>query len=510
MDYRRRSQAYDGVLRARRYPDVSGNFPDLHSLSSHAPNQAIREGRQHEDEAYELDRVHGQAPPRPVRSPARMKSSHPRHRATAGPPDGYGTEQHSPAMPSRSPQVLQMGEQPKTRKAYKDGRLTAYPTSCFIGQAFGNKNTAPLDDEGICELIFDVDPSPFLEDACPPQTPAQVDGLVIGRFVGNLNSGRISGNVEVGSDPETDIPCLLPKPPKPPPVPFRQMGENKPWVKHLREDTPRARGTEGSGRSTQRSQSDLFQADTNKVACLITTIDLATTLSLEWAAQSLRLSEYHRDSKAPVLSSLNVTNERPDGDQGSSRRRPKAYSRHERDNRFSGTSRLSNSHLCVSLCNLADANDANRARRIELECISIHALKELNKLVKKLAEKSDAFLASGILIRQIPRLLGPGLSKGPRPRLSRKRPQQQGRRGLFDHQCQLREVPYLGVAVSHADMVDEQVLANVMLSVNLLASLRSRTSNLSTPNPPWTTPAPSSTKPFTLFWYLTLGLGRRL
>jgi large subunit ribosomal protein L10Ae len=32
--------------------------------------------------------------------------------------------------------------------------------------------------------------------------------------------------------------------------------------------------------------------------------------------------------------------------------------------------------------------------------------------VKKLAKKYDAFLASETLIKQIPRLLGPGLSKG--------------------------------------------------------------------------------------------------
>ena len=52
-------------------------------------------------------------------------------------------------------------------------------------------------------------------------------------------------------------------------------------------------------------------------------------------------------------------------------------------------------------------------------CLSIYlslpAARRLNKnkkLVKKLAKKYDAFLASEALIKQIPRLLGPGLSKG--------------------------------------------------------------------------------------------------
>ena len=39
-------------------------------------------------------------------------------------------------------------------------------------------------------------------------------------------------------------------------------------------------------------------------------------------------------------------------------------------------------------------------------------LNKNKKLVKKLAKKYDAFIASEALIRQIPRLLGPGLSKG--------------------------------------------------------------------------------------------------
>lgn len=50
--------------------------------------------------------------------------------------------------------------------------------------------------------------------------------------------------------------------------------------------------------------------------------------------------------------------------------------------------------------------------------MSADDLKKLNKnkkLIKKLARKYDAFLASDSLIKQIPRLLGPGLSKGNSP-----------------------------------------------------------------------------------------------
>jgi ribosomal protein L1 len=41
-----------------------------------------------------------------------------------------------------------------------------------------------------------------------------------------------------------------------------------------------------------------------------------------------------------------------------------------------------------------------------------YRLNKNKKLVKKLAKKYDAFLSSETLIKQIPRLLGPGLSKG--------------------------------------------------------------------------------------------------
>lgn len=49
--------------------------------------------------------------------------------------------------------------------------------------------------------------------------------------------------------------------------------------------------------------------------------------------------------------------------------------------------------------------------------MDVESLKKLNKnkkLVKKLAKKHQAFLASESVIKQIPRLLGPGLNKAGR------------------------------------------------------------------------------------------------
>ena len=63
---------------------------------------------------------------------------------------------------------------------------------------------------------------------------------------------------------------------------------------------------------------------------------------------------------------------------------------------------------------LGDQHDIDRAKHHGVDAMSADDLKKLNKnkkLIKKLARKYDAFVASDALIRQIPRLLGPGLSK---------------------------------------------------------------------------------------------------
>lgn len=69
----------------------------------------------------------------------------------------------------------------------------------------------------------------------------------------------------------------------------------------------------------------------------------------------------------------------------------------------------------MSICILGDQHDLDRAKHGGIDAMSADDLKKLNKnkkLIKKLARKYDAFVASDSLIKQIPRLLGPGLSKG--------------------------------------------------------------------------------------------------
>ena len=66
------------------------------------------------------------------------------------------------------------------------------------------------------------------------------------------------------------------------------------------------------------------------------------------------------------------------------------------------------------MCLLGDQQHIDEAKSLGMDAMSADDLKKLNKdkkKVKKLAKSYDAFLASDTLIKQIPRLLGPGLNK---------------------------------------------------------------------------------------------------
>merc|ERR1739841_359799 len=144
----------------------------------------------------------------------------------------------------------------------------------------------------------------------------------------------------------------------------------------------------------------------------------------------------------------------------------------QRDKRFSGTIKLPHvPRPRMSICILADAADIDRAKLIELEYMSVDDLKKLNKnkkLVKKLAKKYDAFLASDALIKQIPRLLGPGLNKaGKFPTLLTHNDNMEGK--ILDLKStikfQMKKVLCLSVAVGNVSMTEEELVYNIHLSI---------------------------------------------
>merc|ERR1712241_618495 len=148
----------------------------------------------------------------------------------------------------------------------------------------------------------------------------------------------------------------------------------------------------------------------------------------------------------------------------------------QKDKRFAGTVKLR--HIPKpkqKICILGDQVHCDQAN--DLPHMSLDDLKKLNKdkkLVKKLAKRYDGFLASESLIRQIPRVLGPGLNKAgkfPAPivhgdsLVSR----------IEDTKCtikfRMKKVLCLAVCVGHVNMSQEELFQNITLAINFLVSL---------------------------------------
>merc|ERR1711981_437987 len=102
--------------------------------------------------------------------------------------------------------------------------------------------------------------------------------------------------------------------------------------------------------------------------------------------------------------------------------------------------------------------------------MSADDLKKLNKdkkLVKKLAKRYDAFMASESLIKQIPRLLGPGLNKaGKFPTMLTHQDNMVGKTNDIKAtvKFQMKKVLCLNVAVGNVSMTEDQVVQNLKLS----------------------------------------------
>merc|ERR1711990_366670 len=150
----------------------------------------------------------------------------------------------------------------------------------------------------------------------------------------------------------------------------------------------------------------------------------------------------------------------------------------QKDKRFSGTVKLPNvARKNFSVCVLGNQAHIDEAVKFGVPHMSVEDLKKLNKdkkLVKKLAKKYDAFLASDALIRQIPRLLGPGLNKaGKFPSILAQGDDMCAK--IADMRAtikfQMKKVLCLAVAVGDVNMNDDQLVQNINMSINFLVSL---------------------------------------
>merc|ERR1712004_331284 len=150
----------------------------------------------------------------------------------------------------------------------------------------------------------------------------------------------------------------------------------------------------------------------------------------------------------------------------------------QKDKRFSGTVKLKyvprkKFRVCIS----GDQAHCDEAKSKDLPSMSADDLKKLNKdkkKVKNLAKSYDAFLCSDTLIKQIPRLLGPGLNKaGKFPALITHNDDIEAK--VLDLKStikfQMKKVLCLNVAVGNVEMTEEELAQNVHLAMNFLVSL---------------------------------------
>ncbi|KAI1721651.1 ribosomal protein l1p/L10e family domain-containing protein [Ditylenchus destructor] len=150
----------------------------------------------------------------------------------------------------------------------------------------------------------------------------------------------------------------------------------------------------------------------------------------------------------------------------------------QKDKRFSGTVRLKTiPRPKLKVCVLGDQQHIDEASANGLPCMSADDLKKLNKdkkLIKNLAKSYDAFVASESLIKQIPRILGPGLNKaGKFPSVVS---HNETLTSKIDEikatvKFQMKKVLCLSVAIGHVEMTQEELVSNISLGINFLVSL---------------------------------------
>merc|ERR1719469_1227024 len=150
----------------------------------------------------------------------------------------------------------------------------------------------------------------------------------------------------------------------------------------------------------------------------------------------------------------------------------------QRDKRFAGTIKLPHvPRPRMKICILGDAVHCEGAQRAGIPYKSVEDLKKLNKnkkLVKKLAQSFDAFLASQVLVPQIPRLLGPGLNKaGKFPTMCQHSDNLENKINDIRSQVkfQLKKVLCMGVAIGNVGMTADEVRQNSLMAINFFVSL---------------------------------------
>lgn len=150
----------------------------------------------------------------------------------------------------------------------------------------------------------------------------------------------------------------------------------------------------------------------------------------------------------------------------------------QKDKRFAGTVRLP--HIPrpkLRICLIGDAKHVEEAKGLDIDVIDLEGLKKFNKekkAIKKWAKKYHVLLATDSLVKKIPTVLGPVLSRiGMFPQVVT---HAESLRGKIDDtraniKFQLKKVTCMAVAVGNESMSEDQLRQNILMAINFLVSL---------------------------------------
>jgi len=131
----------------------------------------------------------------------------------------------------------------------------------------------------------------------------------------------------------------------------------------------------------------------------------------------------------------------------------------------------------MKVCVIGNQHHCDEAQQMMIDFISIEGIRAFNKdskIIKKWRKKFDVFIASDSLIRQLPRILGPNLSKVgrfPTPISDDKPLQEKLDEVQRTIKFQMKKVLCMGVAIGTVDLTEDQILENIIVAVNGLVSL---------------------------------------
>lgn len=149
-----------------------------------------------------------------------------------------------------------------------------------------------------------------------------------------------------------------------------------------------------------------------------------------------------------------------------------------KDKRFNGSIRLPTVvRPGMRVCVFGDVDHCEEAEALGVDSMNTEQMKSLNKdkkLVKNLAAKYHMFLASPTIIKQVPRLMGPGLNKaGKFPLLLTHDETLEDKLVELKStvKFQLKKVLGLGVAIGTVDQDVVDIFENLNLAINFLVGM---------------------------------------